>query len=351
MKFWFGKNESVAEAQDAAVCDVLAEAQKAKEESASPVATVPPPPPPVPAAATPPAVPVSRPAPFIIHKSDLISHSAMIHKSAEIHKSANVPPAPLPEPAEQKIAIPTLRSTAKNSPFAQPKPLAFEEPKAPVPGQPLLKAIPVTPPQAHHVMTLRPAAPAAAPAQPAAPAFGFRPKTAAAPVALAPTAATNPAGAATDAEPAPPVRPKADQKALYYQLMNGLYDAILILDDQGHVVDCNERIKSVLGYERDDAWDLPVDKIITGLSAQLLGHIKRNLAENHHILMDAKCFRRDGSSFAGEVGVSTITLTSGLNMVLAIRNVDRRRAAINDLKRFQAAMDIALTPASSRYSM
>lgn len=81
-----------------------------------------------------------------------------------------------------------------------------------------------------------------------------------------------------------------------------------------------------------------------GALAQLLGHIKRNLAENHHILMDAKCFRRDGTSFAGEVGVSTISLTSGTNMVLAIRNVDRRRAAINDLKRFQAAMDIALAP-------
>jgi len=138
------------------------------------------------------------------------------------------------------------------------------------------------------------------------------------------------------------VRPKPDQRVLYYQLMNGLYDALLILDDQGHVVDCSTRVEEVLGYSREDAWDLPIGKIITGMSAQMFGHLKRNLAENHHILIDARCFRKDGSSFTGEVGVSTLSLTRGDNMVFAIRNVERRKSAIEDLRKSRAAMDVAL---------
>jgi len=125
-------------------------------------------------------------------------------------------------------------------------------------------------------------------------------------------------------------------------LMNGLYEALLILDDQGHVVDCNKRAEEVLGYSREDAWDLPIGKIITGMSAQMFGHLKRNLAENHHILIDARCFRKDGSSFAGEVGVSILSLTRGDNMVFAIRNVERRRSVIEDLRKCRTALDVAL---------
>jgi PAS domain S-box-containing protein len=140
------------------------------------------------------------------------------------------------------------------------------------------------------------------------------------------------------------VRPKTDQRALYYQLMNGLYDAVLILDDQGHIVDCNARVTVMLGYSREDTWDLPIDKVITGMSSQMFEHLKRNLAENHHILIDARCFRQDGTSFAGEVGVSTLSLTRGSNIVFAIRNVDRRKNAMDEMRKGQAALEVSLAP-------
>jgi PAS domain S-box-containing protein len=227
-------------------------------------------------------------------------------------------------------------------------------------------------------------APAAvgASARPAAPAFGFRPKDtgagaagaasagpkpvvtlgaspAAGPVSVAPGAP----GAAvvkpqvSEAAPAADkggsgeydvesvIRPKTDQRALYYQLMNGLYDAVLILDDQGHIVDCNTRVTAMLGYSREDTWDIPIEKIITGMSNQMFEHLKRNLAENHHILIDARCFRQDGSSFAGEVGVSTLSLTRGSNIVFAIRNVDRRKSAMDEMRKGQSALEVALAPA------
>ena len=192
---------------------------------------------------------------------------------------------------------------------------------------------------------------AGAPAQPMV--FGLRPK--------AGTPSPAPAEAAVSAAPAAGaeakkgaverdadetiVRPKTDQRALYYQLMNGLYDAMLILDDQGHVVDCSTRVEEMLGYSREDAWDLPIGKIIPGMSSQMFEHLKRNLAENHHILIDARCVRKDGSAFSSEVGVSTLSLTRGNNMVFAIRNVERRKSAIEDLRKSRAALEVALVPA------
>lgn len=141
-----------------------------------------------------------------------------------------------------------------------------------------------------------------------------------------------------------PVRPKPDQRVLYYQLMNGLYDAILILDDKGHVVDCNTRFTDLLGYAREDAWDMPIGKIITGMTSQMLGHLKRNLLENHHIILDARCCRKDGTSFTAEVGVSVFSLTRGENIVFMIRNVERRKKAMDELRKSHAAFEIALVP-------
>ena len=141
------------------------------------------------------------------------------------------------------------------------------------------------------------------------------------------------------------VKPKTDQRALYYQLMNGLYDAILVLDDHGHVVDCNDRVNKVLGYSREDAWDLPVEKIIKGMNSQMFAHLKRNLEENHNVLITARCYKSDGTSFKGEVGVSTLSLTRENNVVFAVRNVDQRKSAMDELRKSAAAFQVALVPA------
>ncbi|MFO7936493.1 MAG: PAS domain S-box protein [Kiritimatiellia bacterium] len=142
--------------------------------------------------------------------------------------------------------------------------------------------------------------------------------------------------------PADYVKPKSDQRVLYYQLMNGLYDAVLVLDDDGHVVDCNERVKKVLGYTREEAWDLPVNHVIKGMNAQMFAHLKKNLEENHNVLITARCVRSDGDSFKGEIGVSTLSLTHAYNVVFTIRNVDQRRNTMAELRKAASAFDISL---------
>ena len=146
-----------------------------------------------------------------------------------------------------------------------------------------------------------------------------------APAAPPPPAAPAPAPAAPPPPPAPavPVRPQKGQKALYYQMMNALYDAVLILDDNGHIVDCNERVASVFGHSRDELWDAPVTTLIPGINPQIFAKMKEGLHGNRRVLINARCHRKDGTTFPGEVGAGLMDLT-GENLVLAIRSIEKR---------------------------
>lgn len=138
------------------------------------------------------------------------------------------------------------------------------------------------------------------------------------------------------------VRPQSNQKVLYYQLMNGLYDAVLILDDAGNIVDSNERVSPVLGYSRDEMWDMPVSTVVKGIGPQIFQQMRDALHNNHQVLINAKCTRKDGVSFRGEVGVCIMHLTRGENLVFTIRNMEKRIAALREELRKEL-----LTPGSA----
>ena len=124
-------------------------------------------------------------------------------------------------------------------------------------------------------------------------------------------------------QPSVPIRPKNGQKALYYQMMNALYDAVLILDDNGHIVDCNERTSSIFSHSREELWDAPVTTLVPGINAQIFAKMKEGLHGNRRVLINARCHRKDGTTFSGEVGAGLMDLT-GENLVLTIRNIDKR---------------------------
>ena len=123
--------------------------------------------------------------------------------------------------------------------------------------------------------------------------------------------------------PAVPVRPQKNQKALYYQMMKALYDAVLILDDNGHVVDCNERASSIFGHSREELWDVAVTTLIPGINPQIFAKMKDSLHGNRRVLINARCHRKDGTTFPGEVGAGLMDLT-GENLVLTVRNIEKR---------------------------
>ena len=119
------------------------------------------------------------------------------------------------------------------------------------------------------------------------------------------------------------IRPQQSQKVLYYQLMNGLYDAILIMGEHGHVIDCNQRVTPTLGYEREEIWDKHISEFVKGITPKIFSDMTQALGDNRQVLITARCTRKDGTSFLAEVGVSVMEL-NGRNLVFSIRNIEKR---------------------------
>lgn len=181
-------------------------------------------------------------------------------------------------------------------------------------------------------------APEAAPA-PAAPVAAPPPQPAVKPIWVKPAVGTppppaaNPERPAAAAAPAPSapaadtlVRPQANQRALYYQMMNALYDAVVLLDDHGHIVDTNTRVESVLGYTREELWDATATTLIPGLNPQVFAQMISSLHGDRRVLINARVHRKNGTVFPAEVSAGLINLR-GENIVLAIRNIEKRMPA------------------------
>lgn len=108
--------------------------------------------------------------------------------------------------------------------------------------------------------------------------------------------------------------------------MNALYDAVLVVDDNGHLMDCNARVESIFGYSKDDTWDMPLTQLVPGINARIFAQMKDGLHGNHRVLVNARCRRKDGTTFQGEVGVGLMELM-GENLVISIRNIEKRSPA------------------------
>lgn len=107
--------------------------------------------------------------------------------------------------------------------------------------------------------------------------------------------------------------------------MAGLYDALLVTDPNGHLIELNPRAMEYFLYRSEDVWDKPVSVLIPGVTANMVGRIRKGLDESRHIMLDARCQRQDGTTFAAEVTISVIDLMNNGDLVFTVRNTERRR--------------------------
>lgn len=114
--------------------------------------------------------------------------------------------------------------------------------------------------------------------------------------------------------------------------MDGFYDAMLVTDPNGHLIELNPRATEYFQYQQDEVFDKPVSVMIPGVTATLVSHIRKGLAESRHIMLDAKCQRRDGTAFAAEVTISVIDLINAGDLVFTVRNTERRRKQWESLR-------------------
>lgn len=132
-----------------------------------------------------------------------------------------------------------------------------------------------------------------------------------------------------------------DYKTLYQQLISGLYDALILTDPDGHILDISPRAVEFFGYNPKGLYDLPISTVIPGATPSVIQRIKRGFDESRRMLLSAVCKRKDGSEFPGEIAVSQIDLDTKGNIIFSIRNIERRKKQWQLLRSKANAFDVS----------
>ena len=132
-----------------------------------------------------------------------------------------------------------------------------------------------------------------------------------------------------------------DRKSLFRQFLAGMYDAVVITDPNGHILEINLRAEEHFGRVQEEVVDKPISFFIPGLEPSIVERIRRGLEDDRHMMIDASGVNRKGEKFACEVTVSIIDLMEPGDLVFTIRNVERRRMVRDSLRAKEAAFEIA----------
>ena len=132
-----------------------------------------------------------------------------------------------------------------------------------------------------------------------------------------------------------------DHRSLFRQLLAGMYDAVLITDPSGHLLDLNTRAKEFFKYETEEVLDSPVSRFIPGVTPAIVQRIRNGLDQARHMMLDANCLRHDGSVFPAEVTVSLVDLMDIGDLVFTIRSTERRRRQLDAFRTKENVCSIA----------
>ena len=120
------------------------------------------------------------------------------------------------------------------------------------------------------------------------------------------------------------MKERTKDRSLYKSLLAGLYDAILILDRRGTTIGSNGRAESFFGYSVAELWSKPCTELIAAITPRVLNKIQMHAESGRFTVVSAACTRKDGTTFPSEIAISKIDLLNEGDLILSIRNQERR---------------------------
>jgi PAS domain S-box-containing protein len=118
----------------------------------------------------------------------------------------------------------------------------------------------------------------------------------------------------------------------YERLLQSIYDAVLITDLEGMVLECNHRAVEFLRYSHDELLCLSITKIICGVDEPVLAAIRKNLLEHRYTLIEGTCRRKNVSTFPSEIAVNRLDLGTSGRLCFFIRDISVRKRAQDALE-------------------
>lgn len=120
---------------------------------------------------------------------------------------------------------------------------------------------------------------------------------------------------------------RARDRSLYKQLLNCLYDAVLIVDAKGNVIENNNRAEKFFRYEKSEFWNKRCDELVNAVTLPVLAKIQSHAQTGHFTVVKATCRRKDGTTFPAEIAITAINLLHEDDLILTISDLERRGQA------------------------
>jgi PAS domain S-box-containing protein len=117
-----------------------------------------------------------------------------------------------------------------------------------------------------------------------------------------------------------------DTDSRYNELLQSVYDAALICDLDGNIVDVNARAIEFLLYKRGDLTEMTIFEVISGADESLIKTLCDNLEKDRYTLIQAYCRRKNATVFPAEIAVNKLNLGSP-HLCFFIRDITWRRQA------------------------
>ena len=113
----------------------------------------------------------------------------------------------------------------------------------------------------------------------------------------------------------------------FYKLLESVYDAVIITTRSGRILECNGRAAEFFLMETNDLAGRDVIGLISGATESLIDTINKNLVDKKYTLVEARCKRSDGTSFAAEIAVNQVDLDSQGQLCFFVRDITVRQQA------------------------
>lgn len=133
-----------------------------------------------------------------------------------------------------------------------------------------------------------------------------------------------------------------DRRSLFRQFLAGMYDAVVITDPNGHIIEVNPRSVEYFGYEPEEVADRPISLYVPRLTAQVVQRVRNGMKDDRHMVIDASCKAKDGTKIACEIMVTSVDFANPGDLVFTIRNVEKRRNAMNMYRSKANAFRVAM---------
>ena len=125
----------------------------------------------------------------------------------------------------------------------------------------------------------------------------------------------------------------------YMEILNALYDATLITDINGKIIDGNMRVEYVFGYTVDELFGNNVTQLIVGATEELIEKVQEQVKNRTFTQIDCTCINKSGLKFPAVMVANGLGGGQPPRLCFFIRNAVAKRQIERELK---AANEMAI---------